>query len=109
MCTVVVDTMVRIHEWKEFEAKAREMFAKSPTGTRFSINQKTCTIEKEGVPKKKVCVKLKVTDGPQTITFETVERLYVKRISVLMQWFTVKISSLDEGATESALKQRLER
>jgi hypothetical protein len=101
--------MVRVHEWKEFELSAREMFAKSPTTTRFSVNQKTKSVEKDGVPKKKVSVTLKVTDGPKTISYETTERFYLKRISTLMQWFTVRMSTVEDLTAENVLKQRLSR
>ena len=101
--------MVRVHEWKEFESKTRDMFAKNPLGTRFTVNQKTKTSEKDGVPKKKVCVTLRVTDGASTLTFETNERFYVKRISTITQWFVVRMASSEDLTAENALRQTLSR
>ena len=101
--------MVRLHEWKEFESNARDMFAKSPNSTRFSMTQKTKTIEKDGMPKKKVRVVLKVTDGSKTVTYETNERFYVKRISTITQWFVVRMATVENSTPENVLKQPLSR
>lgn len=105
--------MVRIHKWKEFENQCRDIFAKNPDSTRFSIKQTTSTaeIEQDAQPKKKVVVVLKVTDDKQTITYETPERFYIKRISALMKWFTVKMASapVEDIRDETALKKPLPR
>lgn len=101
--------MVRVHEWKVFENRARDLFAKNPESTRFSIKHNTSTVEKES--KKKVSVVLKVTDDKQTITYETCERFSVKRISALIKWFTIKMAStpVDSLTDENSLKQLLPR
>ena len=102
--------MVRVHEWKAFESQARELFAKAPERSRFTVKQSTKTTEGENVvPKRKTLVLLRVTNGSETITFETTERFYVKRITSLVQWFTAKMVSLDHVTEQSALKERLPR
>lgn len=101
--------MVRVHEWKVFENQARDLFAKNPDNTRFSIKHNTSTVENDS--KKKVSVVLKVTDDKQTITYETCERFSVKRISALMKWFTIKMAStpIESLTDENSLKQLLPR
>ena len=101
--------MVRIHDWKEFETQSREIFAKNPAGAKFSVNNKTKTTEKDGVPKKKVNAILKVTNGAKTITFRTSERFYVKRVTALMQWFTAKMATDEDLTDEASLKKRIPR
>ncbi len=101
--------MVRVHGWKEFENTAREMFSKRPTTTRLSVNQKVTTHAKDGIPRRKALVTLKVTDGAQTINYETTERFYVKRVTSLLQWFTVKMSATDDLSNPGGLKQKLNR
>ena len=102
---------MRVQEWKEFERKARDLFASSPDATRFSIKQTTKTKEKDGVMKKKVAVLIKVTDNKETISYETTERFAAKRIATLMQWFTVRMASTTEEqlADPHTLKQALIR
>jgi hypothetical protein len=101
--------MVRIHEWKEFENSARDMFSKKPTATKFSVSNKAKTTEKDGIPKKKVVATLKVTDGAKVVTFETNERFYAKRVTALMQWFTAKMATDEDLTAEASLKQQVPR
>ena len=101
--------MVRIHDWKEFERTARNMFAHDPDNTRFIIKQNTTSVEKEGSMKKKVLVTLRVTDDKQAILFETTERCYVKRIGRLTRWFATRMASTVEELAqgESVIRARL--
>lgn len=101
--------MTRIHEWKLFEQQAREIFAKNPDACRFSLKQSTRTNDKDGVPRKRIIVILRVTDDKRTITYETNERFAVKRMSSLMRWFTVKMASTPVEAIrdETSLLQKL--
>lgn len=102
--------MVRIHEWKSFESQAREIFAKAPERSRFTVKQTTKSTETENsVQKRKAVVLLRVTNGAETITFETTERFHVKRITSLVHWFTAKMVSLDNVTDKIALKERLPR
>jgi hypothetical protein len=102
--------MVRIHEWKSFESQAREIFAQAPERSRFTVKQTTKSVQTESsVPKRKEVVLLRVTNGAETITFETTERFYVKRITALVHWFTAKMVSLDNVTEQMALKERLPR
>lgn len=101
--------MTRIHEWKLFEQQAREIFAKNPDACRFSLKQSTRTSDKDGEPRQRITVILRVTDDKTTITYETNERFAVKRMSSLMRWFTVKMASTPAEATsdETALHKKL--
>jgi hypothetical protein len=101
--------MVRIHDWKEFDRSARDIFAHDPENTRFVIKQATTSTEKEGIVKKKVTVTLRVTDDKKTITFETTERCFVKRIGRLTRWFAVRMASTAEDLAkgESSIKAKL--
>ncbi len=95
--------MVRIHEWKEFDRKSRDLFARDPENTRYVIKQNTKVDEKEGVPKKKVIVCLRVTNDKEVFTFETSERFNVKRIARLTRWFVIRMSSTpDENLKDQA-------
>ena len=101
---------MRCHKWKEFESRAREMFAKLPEQTKFVIKQTTKTADDtSGESKRKVVVLLRVTNGQETISFETHERFYVKRITSLVHWFTVKMVSLGDFKDAASLKDRLVR
>ena len=100
--------MTRIHKWKDFETRSRDLFAKNPDSTRFSIKQTTSSVEKDGIPKKKVTVVLRVTDDKETLTYHTSERFSAKRIAALMKWFTVKMASAPV-LDQTALKQPLSR
>ena len=95
--------MVRVHEWKDFDWKSRDLFARDPENTRYVIKQDTKVTEKDGVPKKKVIVSLRVTNDKEAFTFETVERFNVKRISRLTRWFVIRMSS----TSDEQLKDRI--
>jgi hypothetical protein len=86
------------------------MFAKLPEQTKFVIKQTTKTTgDSTGESKRKVVVLLRVTNGQDTISFETHERFFVKRITSLVHWFTVKMVSLGESQDSASLKDRLAR
>ena len=92
----IVLGMVRIHDWKEFDRKARDLFARDPQRTRYVIKQNTKTSEEDGVPKRKVLVTLRVTNDKESMSFETTERFNVKRIARLTRWFVIRMSSTSE-------------
>ena len=98
--------MVRKHEWKDFERSARELFAKNPACTRFSLKHTSKTISET---QKKQTVVLKVTNNIETITYETNERFGVKRISALTRWLTIRMASTspEQVKDEASLKQKL--
>lgn len=97
--------MVRVHEWKQFELQAREIFAKNPESTRLSLKQSTTT--DDTTTKRNVKVLIKVTDNKRTITYQTTERFGAKRMGALTQWFTVRMASTENVKDEAALKQKL--
>ena len=101
--------MVRIHEWKTFENRARDVFAKNPLKTRYSFKHNVKSAETDGVLKKKVVVVIKVTDDTETITYKTNEKAVVKRLTKLNKWFAVKMSTTEEEQLkeEAVLKARL--
>jgi hypothetical protein len=101
--------MVRIHDWKEFDRKSRDLFARDPQSTRYVIKQNTATAEKDGVPKKKIIVTLRVTNDKEVFTFETAERFNVKRIARLTRWFVIRMSSTtdDQLKDQTALRSRI--
>ena len=101
--------MVRVHEWKEFDRKSRDLFAKDPQNTRYVIKQNTKTSEVDGVPKKKLVVSLRVTNDKEVLTFETTERFNVKRIARLTRWFVIRMSCTPDEhlKDQTALRARI--
>jgi hypothetical protein len=101
--------MVRIHDWKEFDRKSRDLFARDPQNTRYVIKQNTKTKEEDGIPKKRVVVILRVTNDRETVTFRTSERVNVKRIAHLTRWFVIRMSSTSEELLRdvTALRARI--
>ena len=101
--------MTRIHEWKSFENSARDMFAKNPENTRYSFKHFVNTVDKDGVVKRKVAVVIKVTDNVKVISYETNERMVMKRLARLTKWFAVKMATTEEDQLkdEVALRAKL--
>ncbi len=106
--------MGRIHEWKEFELTARDIFANDPANTRFSIKHKTTTTsanadDPAAVSKKKCTAIIKVTDDKRNISYHTSERAAVQRLARMTQWFITRMSTTEAAlhADPATLKQPL--
>jgi hypothetical protein len=102
----LVLAMVRIHEWKEFDRKSRDLFARDPQNTRYVIKQNTTTKEDNGIPKKKIILTLRVTNDREALTFETSERVQLKRVANLTRWFVIRMSSTSEEQLKDAAALR---